>query len=131
MAYIQSFEIGATSTLANVESLSSTHPNMAPRSKFLAYAETAGMASGLAVGRGNISAIWQWGFIPADMFAALRVICPGASASVYIRTMLADYSTYGYYTAKMIWPALDSYEYRAGVYQPFELTFQRCTVFTP
>ena len=56
---IMSFEIGTTTSLTNVEALTTT-PNMAPRSKFLAYAETAEMDSGVVVGRGSQMAIWTW-----------------------------------------------------------------------
>ena len=129
---IHSFEIGTTyAGRVNVETLSTTHPNMAPRSQFLAYAETATLSNTSKVGRGSPIAVWSWGFVPADMFAALRALCPGASAAMYIRTLQADYATYAYYTAIMQWPELDSYEYRAGIYQPFELRFASLASYTP
>ncbi len=129
---IFSFEIGTTyAGRVNVETLTTTQ-NMAPKTKPLPlYAESIMMASGKSVGRGAIAAVWTWGFIPQDLFTALRVLCPGASAPMFIRTLGADYATYGYYTCQMTWPPLDSYEYRSGVYQPFELTFNRCLVYTP
>jgi hypothetical protein len=131
MAYIQSFEIGTTyGGRVNVESLSTT-PNMGPRSKFLAYSESVMMASGVSVGRGAPSAIWTWGFIPNDMHTALRAICAGASVAVIIRTLQADYATYTYYSGIMTWPVLDSYEFRSGRRQDFEIVFEKLTVYTP
>ena len=128
---VMSFEIGTTyAGRVNVETLTTT-PNMAPASKFFDYAESVQMASSVAVGRGNIYMLWDWGWIPADLFAALRVICPGASAAVYIRTLKADYTTYAYYQARMLWPELDSYEYKAGIYRPFGLKFDRGVLYTP
>jgi hypothetical protein len=126
-----SFEIGTTyAGRVNVETLSAS-VNMAPRSLYKPYAESVVMASGKSVGRGSPSAIWSWGYVPADMFAALRILCPGASASMYIRTLIADYATYAYYTCIMTWPAIDSYEYRAGVYQPFSIEFSKLVSYTP
>ena len=128
---INSFEIGTTyAGRVNVETLT-TAQNMSPASTPFAYAESVQMASGVSVGRGHPSTKWSWGFLPADLFAALRVICPGASASVIIRTLAEDYTTYGYYSAIMQWPALDSYEFRAGKRQPFEITFTNLVSYTP
>ena len=129
---IMSFEIGTTyAGRVNVETLTTT-VNMAPKTDPLPlYAESIEMASGKSVGRGSITVKWTWGYIPQDLFTALRVICPGASAAIFIRTLLADYATYGYFTANMTWPALDSYDHRKDIYQPFELAFTRCVVYTP
>jgi hypothetical protein len=105
---------------------------MAPASEFLPYAEMVQMASGASVGRGFPVAIWKWeGTMRSDLFAALRAICPGASADVYIRTLLADYSTYAYYTAKMQWPALDSYEQKATRRQGVIIRFTHLVSYTP
>jgi hypothetical protein len=131
MAYLYSYEIGTTyAGRANIESLSAV-PLMATRSKFLAYAEPVQMASGVSVGRGFPIAIWQFAYIYLDFHAALRIICPGASKAVTIRTLKADYSTYGYYTGIMHWPALDTYEYKDKKYSTFELRFTHLVVYTP
>lgn len=125
-----SFEIGADfGSLVNVETLTA-EPNMSPASRYLAYAELATMASGDVIGRGSPVAVWSWGYIKADFFAALRAICPGASADVTIRTLIADYATYQYFTAKMVWPSLDSYEYKNGKYTPFEIRFTNLEIYT-
>lgn len=128
---IRSFEIGTTyAGMVNVETLTAD-PNMSPNSTFLPYSATVQMASGIVVGRGFPLATWSWGYIETDLFAALRVICPGASATVFIRTLKEDFSTYGYYTGRMIWPDLNSYEFRAGKRMPFRVQFDRLVVYTP
>lgn len=131
MAYLYNFEVGLTyAGRVNVESLSK-RPCMAPKSKPITYPDIVTMASGRQVGRGFPTTTWDWGDIRADMFANFRAICPGPTADVIIRTLAEDYSTYGYYSAKMIWPAQDSYEYRSGVYRPFSLAFTHMLVYTP
>lgn len=130
---VASFEIGTTyAGRVNVETLSTSKKCMAPASTLLAYAESVTMASGVSVGRGSPSVRWSWlGFLPADMFAALRVICPGASASVIIRTLKEDYTTYGYYSAIMTWPAFDSYDQLAGRRRTFEIVFSKLVIYVP
>jgi hypothetical protein len=129
---IQSFEIGTTyAGRVNVETLSAT-PGYSPQSQFLPYQESVMTASGVSLGRGFPSAKWSWlGVIQPDMFAALRAICPGASASVIIRTLKDDYTTYAYYSGAMTWPALDSYDQLAGRRRTFEITFTKLVSFTP
>ena len=128
---IHSFEIGATyGSRVNVETLSTT-PGMSPRSQFIPYGETLETLDRSRSTRGAATAIWTWGFMPADMFAALRLICTGASTTVNIRTLQEDYSTYAYYDCTMVWPEPDSYEYRGGLYQPFELRFEGLALYTP
>jgi hypothetical protein len=134
---VQFFEIGTSyATRVNVETLTNQAPNMSPAVLYMAYREALPVGDN---GRKAIGApyfVWSWGFIYADMFTALRVICPGASANVYIRTRLEsgdedNSGVYAYYQAKMVWPELDSYEYRAGAYQPFQLLFTNLVAYTP
>ena len=128
---IASFEIGTTYVLrVNIETLSTT-PAMFPASDPVPYQESVVMASGISVGRGQPSTTWSWGYIPADLFAALRVICPGASVAVIIRTLKEDYATYGYYSAIMTWPALDSYDQLAKRRRTFSVVFSKLAVYTP
>lgn len=136
---LQYFEIGATyAGRVNVENMTSIAPNMSPKARYDAYAESVPVGSGGRQSRGSPAIIWQWGFIYYDMFNALRAICPGASANVIIRSRLesgdADSAgAYSYYSAVMIWPELDSYEYIGGrgIYQPFEIRFEQVTAYTP
>jgi hypothetical protein len=132
----QYFMIGTTHAgLTNVESLTSL-ANMAPAVEYRAYQETEILANLSRRGVGFAAFVWTWGFVPTDLFNALRALCPGASAAMYIRTRIesADEVTAGgylYYTATMIWPDLDSYQYRAGSYQTFQLLFVNPLVYTP
>lgn len=134
---IQYFEIGTTyAGRVNVETLSTT-PNMAPAARYFTYADVVPTGENGAYGRGSAIIEWHWdGFIPSDMFVALRAICTGASASVYIRSRTergapTTSTDYTYYTAKMIWPDEKSYEYRDGKYTGFILTFHNPVVYTP
>ena len=133
---VYSYEIGTSyAGRVNVETLGAV-PNMAPKAAFFASSESLPTLDGGAATRGAPFATWDWnGFIYADMFNALRTICPAGSVSVYIRTLSADYSTYAYYTAKMVWPALDSYEQiptaQGLAYRGFVLRFSNLVVYTP
>jgi hypothetical protein len=129
---ILSFEIGTTyANRVNVETLT-TVANMAPASEFYAYSESIPTGDGARTTRGKPYAIWKWaGFMPTALFTALRVYCPAGSASVYIRTLQADYTTYAYYTATMVWPELDSYEYRSGDYIGVIIRFDNLVLYTP
>jgi hypothetical protein len=129
---ILSFEIGTTyGNRVNVETLS-TLPNMGPASEFYDYSEALPTGDGARTSRGKPYAIWKWeGHIDIALFNALRVYCPGASASVYIRTLQDDYSTYAYYTATMIWPELDSYTRDAKGYKGVIIRFENLVVYTP
>lgn len=133
---VHNYEIGATyAGRVNVETLTTQKENMAPKSRYFPYAETVQTGARTAVSRGGPFVTWSWGFLYADMYNALRLICPGASASVIIRTLGEDGQTYGYYSADMIWPAPDAFEWVALTkgqgYRPFELRFENITVYTP
>jgi hypothetical protein len=133
----QFFKIGVDyDNLANVETLTTGAPNMAPRPTYHAYATTINRGDFGRKALGTPAIIWDWGYIYADMFDALRLLCPGASADLMIRTRLesgdeTDASDYDYYTVTAIWPALDAYEYRSGIYQPFQLIFVNPFPYTP
>ena len=129
---ILSFEIGATyAGRVNVETLT-TVPNMGPASEFYDYSETLPTGDGLQTSRGFPYAVWKWdGFMPTALFNALRGYCPGASATVIIRTLQDDYSTYAYYTAKMIWPELSSYQRNAKGYTSVIIRFNNLVAYSP
>lgn len=133
---IQNFEIGLTyAGLVNVETLAAV-PNMAPASRHLDYSETAQTLDGGAFARGSAQIVWTWGNMYEDMYTALRAICPAGSVSVFIRSRPesgAESTTtdYKYYQAKMIWPELESLEWKTKMYQPFELKFNHVVEYTP
>ena len=129
---IQSFEIGTTyAGRVNVETLTTT-PNFAPASSFYAYGESNQTGARSYAIRGASYALWRWsGFMPIDLYNALRVICSGGSVSVVIRTLQADYATYAYYSATMIWPNLTEYEYLNGMYRGLVFKFDNLTSYVP
>jgi hypothetical protein len=127
---IDSFEIGTTyAGRVNVETLT-TMPVMSPRSKFYDYSETVKISDGSVVSRGKPYATWEWGMMPEDLYEALRAICPGASASVVIRTLQDDYTTYAYYNATMIWPDLTDVEFVSGRYKTVIIRFENLTAYS-
>jgi len=137
---VSSFEIGTTyAGRVNVETLSAL-PSIYPGegTKFIPYSETVDCIDGSSYARGFPSAVWRFGFIPGDMWAALRAICPAASVSVVIRTTGENNVTFGYYSAIMHWPELpDGYEFRGhgtgteGAFQPVEFRFSNLATYTP
>jgi hypothetical protein len=89
----------------NVETLAS--PARAPIGEFEPFAEAIDLADGLVRGGGAALARWRWDFIERDLRNALRVYCSGASATIYIQTLVIDgYPTYASYIADAIWPSL-------------------------
>ena len=133
----QYFSIGTShGGLTNVESLTSVQPNMAPAVEYRAYQETEILANLSRRGVGFAAFIWTWGYIYSDMFDALRVLISGASASLYFRTRKENQDevtagNYLYYTGTAVWPDLDSYQYKAGIYQPFQILLVNPLVYTP
>lgn len=133
---VQHFAIGTSSgALVNVEAMTSAAANMSPKAEYRAYRESVVSGDNGRVGLGSPIIIWEFGYIYSDMFSSFRALCPGAASDVVIRTRAenADPTSSGQYVtyaAKMIWPELDSYEYRAGKYQPFQLVFQNPVVMT-
>jgi hypothetical protein len=85
------------------------------------------MINGQAKDTGAPRAIWRWGFIRQAARDALRVYCPGASATVYIRTRKLDNAdAFVVYQAIMVWPDdedLDGFR-RIG----FEIQFRQLVV---
>ena len=109
---VLSYKIGTTyGGMVNVETLSTTKPNMAPRSQYYAYAETIQTGARSYTTRGNPFTTWYWGFMPKEMFNSLRTLCPGASAAIYIDTLKEDRTTYEHYTAIMVWPDPNELEF--------------------
>jgi len=132
----QYFEVGTTyAGRVNVEAMT-TVPNLAPLSIHQSYSETAPTLDGGEYARGFPVILWKWGFVPKALFDALRVICPAGSIAVIIRSRPeasaeTTSSDYAYYSAIMHWPALDSYEWKAKDYRPFELRFTNVAIYTP
>jgi hypothetical protein len=95
------FEIGATSSTTNIESLTTPLPE--PKSSYLPYARTNNKGNGGVRGVGSPVAQWSFAVLSIEQYNQLKTFCTGASADVYIRTKLDD-DTYADFQAIMIWP---------------------------
>ena len=94
----------AADALQNLEDdLSIPPPHPAP---FREWSSAYTCGDGRVRGDGFPSADWHWDYLSAVHVAALRAYCTGKSASVYIKTLKADRTTYGTYLVVMIWPTL-------------------------
>ncbi len=133
---VQYHKIGTTyGGMVNVETLSAT-PNMGPGSNgqgahVIPYSELIQTSARTYVTRGAPYVDWYWGFMPLDLYNALRVICPGASASVFIDTLKEDMTTYEHYSGTMVWPDATALEYRGGRYQNVTIRIQNLVVYVP
>lgn len=99
------YEIGTTAAnLQNLEDdLGIPPPYPAP---FREWAAVYTCGDGKVRGDGFPSVEWRFDYLSAAHIAALRVYCTGKSASVYIKTLKADGTSYGTYSAILIWPTL-------------------------
>jgi hypothetical protein len=100
---LYSFEIGATSSTTNVESL--TIPMSAPQSTFEPWSVVQKLADGTERTAGWPVATWHWGFMTRAQWNQLRAYITGKSGTVYIKTMKDD-GTYVKYQAIMLLPAI-------------------------
>jgi hypothetical protein len=97
------FALGLAMTPTNIEQL--TVPVTCPKSTFSQYASVVELADGSKRGIGAPIATWHWDYLPRTMRDQLRTFCPGASATVYIRTYTKDNAgAPKYYQAQMVWP---------------------------
>lgn len=92
-----------------------------PASRFIGGAELVTMADGSVVQLGYPLALWDWGFISAAAYDALRVVCPGPSVSVTCTVKGDDMVTEMAYNAILIWPAGESIQRIAGRAIQFQL----------
>lgn len=87
-------------------------PHPAP---FKEWASVYDTGDGQTKGDGWPSCVWNWDYLDAAHLAILRAYCTGKSASIYIKTLKADLTTYGTYSAIMHWPTMpEDYNYRMG-----------------
>ncbi len=99
------YAIGLTAeTLQNLEDdlgLPPPHPAV-----FQEWSTSYTAGDGSVYGDGWPSVEWHFDYLSAVHVAALRTFCTGKSAPVYIRTIQADGTTYGNYSAVMTWPTM-------------------------
>jgi hypothetical protein len=126
---VYDYELSTTTTLTNLEAFAT--PINPPRSRFYEAGTFVDRLDGNVAGSGFPKVIWQFDVLTQAMVTALRTICPGYSASVYIKTRKPD-GTFGTYTAVMVWPQaqMDARNFR-GRYLGLEIQFRRLEVYTP
>lgn len=96
------FRIGTTqANMTNIETL--TEPLPVPRAVFREYAETVIAASGRTYGRGLPVCRWTFAILTSAQRQQLKLFCSGASAIVYIQTLI-NTDQYVSYRAIMHWP---------------------------
>jgi hypothetical protein len=98
------FEIGLTQgALVNLEVLST--PVIPPKWFYSPYSESIPLGDGSVRGVGAPMATWRWGFIKRAQRDKLRTFCPGASASVCIRTYTTETADIAKeFSCDMYWP---------------------------
>ena len=119
---ISSYEIGTTAEgMVNVENITAD-PLLPPVVVTRHYDEIVPLASGSARGVGTGSERWLFAYLSVTQRAALRIICPGASAHVFITTRdLESDASWIVYDCTMLWPAQETRELRG--YRNFEIEF--------
>jgi hypothetical protein len=127
LAYPYDYMIGSVAAgLANMTNLAAlATPVRFPKSSPMFYAQTITLADNTERGIGLPMTPWHWTSLPQDMRDMLRSFCPGASASVYIRTRGLDVgSGFKSYLAVMVWPSLAE-TYDARYRTDFTLEFRQ------
>ena len=115
------FEIGTTVSTTNLESLSTKV--IPPKSTFTPYTSVQTMDDGHDVGIGAPTASWKWTELFQTHRDMLRKFCPGASATVFIRTYTKDNAMAPRrYQAVMHWPVMTE-ETDTGRRMDFEIKF--------
>lgn len=103
-----------------------------PQSTYYPGAQVYWKADGTRYFDGTIRCVWKFTAIPKQGVGALRAICSGASAQVYITTRTDTYDEdtevyeeeFATFSATMHWP-LEAHEKRKsrGLYQDLEIEF--------
>ena len=118
-----SYEIGATSSTTNVESL--TTPVNPPRGIFVEHTREYDKSDGQVGGDGYPAALWRFDVLTQAMVTQLRTFCSGKSAAIYIKTRKND-GTFVKYSAVMIWPSdLMKKRVPGGRFLDVELEFRK------
>ncbi len=97
-----------------------------PQWTYQPYTSYQDLLDGTRRGMGFPMATWHWQFLTDVQREALRALCPGLSAQVYIKTLTNETSsgvrTYGTFSAVMFWPPA-SEDKQAGNVLGFTLEF--------
>jgi len=119
------FKIGTTlGGMTNLESLGTPVP--LPQIDYMPFARVVNLGSGGTRGVGSPVVTWTFQLLSLAEYNQLRVFCSGASAEIYIRTLI-DNDTYGNFQAKMIIPN-DGQNRWFGNRKNFVITFRNLVV---
>jgi hypothetical protein len=124
--YRYDYEIGLTAgSMVNLADLGAAPGVSYPKSSPMFFAQTTTLADNTERGIGLPVTVWHWTVLPQEMRDQLRAFCPGASATVYIRTRALDAnSTFHIYQAVMVWPS-QSEIYDARYRTDFTIEFRQ------
>jgi len=100
----------------------------APRHGFVPSSVDVDLGDGSQVGHGWPTDEWHWGFLTASQRATLRTYIPGKSASIYIRDLKDDGSTWKDFQVEAIWPKEE--DRQAGRRLSFTLQFRAMVELT-
>lgn len=105
------------------------HKPVEPDWTFAPFSAQVERADGGRSGMGFPRATWTWNHRRNDHVEALRAICPGSSAAVYIRTPTNEVDIYGdkvwkTFSCQMLWMPEDE-DKQAGYTLGFTLEFRR------
>lgn len=120
-----------TGSLAYVHTLC----GVPPKSTYYPGSKSYWKADGTQYYDGSERATWRFSAMPKAGVSALRDICSGASAEVYIITLTDDYTTgaetFKTFSALMHWP-LDAHESRTklGYYEDLVIEFTHLEAVT-
>jgi hypothetical protein len=110
MSYLN-YRVGpGLTTMIALEALGVPAPSKAPPVDYPQYLD---LGDGGRRGVGGLATSWRFVYLTAAQWAALRAVCPGASAAVYVQTLAAD-GSYRLYQAMMLMgapktPSADAY----------------------
>lgn len=126
---VYSYALGTSYPITNVESFGT--PLNPPRSRYYEAGQFTDRLNGQVAGVGYPRAVWQFDILTQAMVDALRTICPGYSANVYLTTRILD-GTFDTFTGIMIWPSrqMDSRNFN-GRYLGLEFEFRQLEAYTP
>lgn len=104
-----------------------------PQWTFTPFADHRELADGTRLGVGSPQATWHWDHRDDVHLEALRALCPGLSANLFIRTPTNDTSSgarvWETFSCIMLWPPIDE-DKQAGHTLDFTIEFRRLEVVT-
>jgi hypothetical protein len=105
-----------------------------PKGRFVEASILLDTPDGHVSGHGSPAATWLFDVLTIEMVAALRAYCPGRSAAIYLRTLVAPDSqnageSYRLFDGIMVWPTEEYMSRRqvGGRYMGIEFQFRGLT----